>query len=165
MNVRKICLLGDFGVGKTSTVRRFVSNAYDDKYLTTVGVKIDTKEVQTPDGALEKLIIWDIAGSNSAPPAFNSYLRGTAGYLLVVDGTRPDTLDAALGLREQLAGKLGDIPWIGLLNKADLVDEWAIDESRITALREAGQVWLPTSALSGDNVEQAFSELAARMNA
>lgn len=163
MNVRKICLLGDFGVGKTSTVRRFVDNAYDDKYLTTVGVKIDTKQVQTPSGAEEKLIVWDIAGGDSATPAFNSYLRGTAGYLLVVDGTRPDTLDAALGLREQLADKLGDIPWIGLLNKADLVDDWAIEEARIAELREAGQVWLPTSALSGENVEQAFIELATRI--
>lgn len=165
MNVRKICLLGDFGVGKTSTVRRFVSNAYDDKYLTTVGVKIDTKELSTASGAPLKLIIWDIAGGADATPAMNSYLRGMAGYLIVVDGTRPETLEAALGLRDQLNAHLGDLPWVGLLNKADLVDQWAIDDARLEALQASGQTWLKTSALSGENVEQAFAELAGKLNA
>ncbi len=161
--VSKICLLGDFSVGKTSTARRFVSNAYDDKYLTTVGVKIDTKVLTLEDGRSIKFVVWDIAGTDTATPIFNSYLRGAAAYLLVVDGTREETLDAALGLAEQLQSALGALPWVGLLNKADLVEQWAIDDARIQALSASGQTWLKTSALTGDNVEEAFAMLARQI--
>ncbi len=161
--VRKICLLGDFGVGKTSTVRRFVQGAYDDKYLTTVGVKIDTKAVELDADTSVKFVIWDIAGTDTATAAYKSYLRGAAGYLLVVDGTRPATLQAAQGLRAQLDELLDNAPWIGLLNKADLADQWALDDAQIAALEASGQVWLRSSALTGENVEEAFRQLAQRM--
>lgn len=155
--VRKICLLGDFCVGKTSTVRRFVESRYDDKYLSTVGVKIDTKQLTLASGRNIKFVIWDLAGTDTAAPAFRAYLKGMAGYLLVVDGTRPETLDNALGLQQQLAAQLDGLPWIGLLNKADLVAEWALPVEREEAL---GTVWRRSSAKTGGNVEQAFVELA-----
>ena len=93
MSTKKICVLGDFAVGKTSTVARVVHNVFSDKYLTTVGVKIDTY-VYEPEGAGAKpmkLVIWDIAGTDRFNAVEYSYLRGASGYLLVVDGTRPDT--------------------------------------------------------------------------
>lgn len=156
LHVRKICLLGDFGVGKTSTVRQFVESRYDEKYLTTVGVKIDTKVVHLDDRAA-KLVIWDIAGTDKANANYKTYLKGMAGYLLVCDGTRPETVDAALSLRAQLAEELGELPWFGLLNKADLEAEWKITAER---QQELGSRWRPTSAKTGDNVEQVFTDLA-----
>ncbi len=155
--VRKICLLGDFCVGKTSTVRRFVESQYDDKYLTTVGVKIDTKLVSLDESRSLRFIIWDIAGTDTATPAFKSYLKGAAGYLLVVDGTRPETLDSALALQQQLGGLVQNLPWIGLLNKADLDEEWALSPQQEVELAPA---WRRSSAKTGENVEQAFRDLA-----
>ena len=89
---KKICLLGAFGVGKTSLTRRYVSSIFSDQYLTTVGVKIDKKALSV--GANEvNLLIWDIAGEDDINAVRTSYLRGAAGYLLVVDVTRAQTLE------------------------------------------------------------------------
>lgn len=156
-------MIGDFGVGKTSTVAQFVHQAFSEKYLTTVGVKVDTKPITLDDQQEIKLVIWDIAGTDTASPGFISYLRGTAGYLLVADCTRNYTLDNALNLQQQLQPQLGDCPWVGLLNKADLTDEWDINEARENAIMTSDNVWLKTSALTGENVERAFETLARAM--
>ena len=95
---KKICLLGSFGVGKTSLVARFVHSLFSDKYHTTVGVKIDKKTVDLGDRAVN-LILWDVAGEDDISTLRMSYLRGSAGYVLVADGTRPSTLEVALSLR------------------------------------------------------------------
>ena len=76
---RKICMLGDFGVGKTSLVARFVRNTFSDSYLTTVGVKVDSKEVALANGQTQKLVVWDIAGKSALDALNLSYLRGASG--------------------------------------------------------------------------------------
>lgn len=161
--VRKICLLGPFGVGKTSTAARFVHNSFSEKYLTTVGVKVDTKSVTLDDDTVMKLVIWDVAGTDTATPTWRAYLRGAAGYLLVADGTRPETLNDALRLQTQITTELGDKPWIGLLNKADLKDDWQLEPKRIDALNAESERWLLTSAKTGDAVDLAFARLAAQL--
>ncbi|MGH8605890.1 MAG: Rab family GTPase, partial [Gammaproteobacteria bacterium] len=95
---KKICMLGFFGVGKTSLVRRYVSSVYSDTYLTTVGVKIDKKTVTVREQTLN-LLLWDIAGADDISALRTSYLRGAAGYLLVADGTRPETLESARSMQ------------------------------------------------------------------
>jgi len=97
---KKVCLLGDFGVGKTSLVRRVVKNEFSEKYLTTVGVKMDTKLITVNDELAVKLIIWDIAGEGCLKKVAQTYLRGAAGFLLVVDGTRSSTLDCAINMKK-----------------------------------------------------------------
>ena len=84
---KKICMIGASGVGKTSLIAKFVHSMFSDKYLTTVGVKIDKKTVSV-DGAEVMLMIWDLAGDDDFQRLQISYLRGTSGYLLVADGTR-----------------------------------------------------------------------------
>ena len=84
---KKICMLGGFGVGKTSLVSRFVSSMFSDKYLTTVGVKVDKKTVPIDSGEMT-LMLWDIYGQDEFQTVRDSYLRGASGYLLVADGTR-----------------------------------------------------------------------------
>lgn len=159
---KKICMLGTFAVGKTSLVRRFVESIYTDKYHTTVGVKIDKKLVQV--GAQEvTLLLWDIQGEDSAHDLRKSYLRGAAGYLLVVDGTRRDTLYKALALQTQAQEALGTVPFLLLLNKSDLVEQWEIDEREVVALAQKNWQVINTSAKSGVGVEEAFSTLARKM--
>lgn len=157
---RKVCIIGDFAVGKTSTVTRFVNNVFSDKYLTTVGVKIDTKDVQLADGRALRMVIWDIAGSERFSAAEFAYLRGAQGYLLVADGTRAETLTSALGLRAAVAERYGDLPYVLLINKSDLIDDWEIGEAELQDLREAGTVFMCTSAMTGKCVESAFAHLA-----
>jgi len=159
---KKICLLGAFGVGKTSLVRRFVDTIFSDTYLTTVGVKIDKKVVMAGSEQMA-LILWDIAGEDAVSAVRVTYLRGAAGYLLVIDGTRPETLDTAVSIQSRITAEIGAVPFIALLNKADLVEDWAISPDRIEALEAEGWIFRRTSAKTGDSVEETFTDLAARL--
>jgi small GTP-binding protein len=159
---RKICLLGAFGVGKTSLVRRYVETIFSDTYLTTVGVKIDKKVLSVGTEELA-LILWDIAGEDEVAAVRVSYLRGAAGYLLVVDGTRPETLETAASIQGRISAELGAVPFFVLLNKADLQEDWAIPPERIESLEAAGWMFRRTSAKTGMGVEETFQELAARL--
>ena len=95
MTKKKICLVGSFAVGKTSLVRKFVSGIFSDDYLTTVGVKIDRKTVMVESEEV-LLMIWDIAGRDDLQAIQKNYLRGTAGFIFVADGTRKETVDEVL---------------------------------------------------------------------
>ena len=159
---RKICMLGAFAVGKTSLVRRYVDSIFSDKYLTTVGVKID-KRMVTVGGAEVSLILWDIAGEDEISQVRTSYVRGAAGYLLVADGTRPDTLDAAQSIRQRVEDEVGKLPFIVLINKRDLESLWSVPAERVAALERAGWIVQLTSARSGEGVEEAFQALAERV--
>lgn len=160
VNTRKVCMLGDFGVGKTSLVARFVSSVFSDKYLTTVGAKIDTKQVDLGDGNGVKLVVWDLAGGAEVTPQVKTYLRGATGYLLVIDGTRANTLHSARGLKEAADTLIPGKPGVVLLNKNDLRDQWEVSEADIEALRADGFIVFETSAKTGESVEEAFSRLA-----
>ena len=158
---KKICMLGAFSVGKTSLVRRYVSSVFSDAYLTTVGVKID-KRVIDLDGREVTLILWDIAGEDDVSTVRLSYLRGSAGFVLVADGTRARTLDVARSLQSRVRAELGEVPFTLLVNKSDLAEQWTIADAELGALRAAGWSVRRTSAKSGEGVEDAFRELALR---
>lgn len=115
---KKICMLGSFAVGKTSLVRRFVHSMFTDKYLTTVGVKIDTKKIVLRDKEIS-LLLWDLYGEDEFQRVQISYLRGSSGLLLVADGTRPETVDKAISSETRRSRAWGNIPYLLLMNKCD----------------------------------------------
>ncbi len=161
---RKICIIGDFGVGKTSTVARFVHNVFSEKYLTTVGVKIDTKTMQVAEGGGElKLVIWDIAGADRFSAVEFSYLRGAAGYLLVADGTRRNTVDIARRLCAEAEQRFGALPFVLIINKTDLTEQWEVPDGTVEELRSSGMDVFLTSAKTGDEVETALQALANKL--
>jgi small GTP-binding protein len=160
---KKVCMIGDFSVGKTSLVSRFVKQAFSDKYLTTVGVKIDTKLIKLQPELDVKLILWDIAGNDALTTATTAYLRGAAGYLLIVDGTRRPTWDSAVKLQQAVTSQIGEKPFVVLLNKADLKDHWELSDSLLQPQVQLGWKLLESSAKTGLNVEEAFFDLAGRM--
>jgi len=157
---KKICMLGSFSVGKTSLVRRFVESIFSEAYHTSIGVKVDKKLVRVNDEDVT-LVLWDIHGEDVYQKIRMSYLRGMSGYLLVVDGTRNQTLDDALALNERVIQEAGKVPAILVFNKSDLVDTWEIDSARESELAAAGWNICRASAKTGDSVEEVFSQLAA----
>jgi hypothetical protein len=161
---KKVCLLGAFAVGKTSLVARFVKSIYSDQYHTTVGVKVDKKELSV-DGQNVNLIVWDLAGEDEFQKVRMSYLRGASGYLLVADGTRRDTVETARMLHDRVAESLGPLPFLFLflLNKSDLTNDWEVDEQTITELETQGWQVIKSSAKTGEGVEEAFQRLAEMM--
>jgi len=159
---KKICMLGGFSVGKTSLVKRFVQSVFSETYLTTVGVKIDKKTVDLSD-RIVSLILWDLAGEDDISSLRMSYLRGSAGYVLVADGTRPSTLEVALSLRQRVEADLGPLPFVLLLNKNDLREQWAIRVEEVEGLRQSGWWVQSSSARTGEGVDDAFRALADRV--
>jgi len=159
---KKVCMLGSFAVGKTSLVRRFVESIFSDAYLTTVGVKIDKKQLHV-DGNDVTLMLWDIYGEDEFQKLRMSYLRGASGFLLVVDGTRRATLDKALSIKEEADKTLGPVRAVIVLNKCDLAEEWEIDPEKENELAGRGWSVVRTSAKTGQGVEEVFTTLALAM--
>lgn len=155
---KKVCMMGGFAVGKTSLVSRFVRSIFSEKYLTTVGVKIDKKPI-TVDERDVTLVLWDIYGQDEFQSVQESYLRGMSGYLLVVDGTRKATLEVAEALQQKAEQAVGTVPFVVVLNKSDLATEWEVDERRLWKLMEQGWPVVRTSAKTGEGVEDAFVTL------
>ena len=155
-------MLGAFSVGKTSLVQKFVRSIFSEKYLTTVGVKVDKKEVLV-DGQQVDLLIWDIHGEDITQDISPSYLRGSSGCIYVADGTRQETLDAASTMARRVRSALGPIPTLLLLNKADLETQWEINSTAIEKLETEGWSTLKTSAKTGLGVEEAFQRLAREL--
>lgn len=159
---RKICLLGSFAVGKTSLASRFVDGPFSGKYLTTIGVKVDRASVVVGASTVS-LMIWDMAGEDRFQRVEPAYLRGAAGYLLVVDGTRRATLDQALLLQERAEGLLGRVPFRLLLNKVDLRSEWGLEGGTVETLAAHGWKVSSTSAKTGEGVGEVLRSLAEEM--
>jgi small GTP-binding protein len=159
---KKICMLGAFAVGKTSLVARFVRSLFADRYLTTVGVKVD-KKIVTIEGDEVTLMLWDLYGQDDFQSVRTSYLRGASGYLLVADGTRHQTVEVARSLQKTAQGVLGSVPFVFVLNKSDLEAEWQVDERALLRIAEQGWPIIRTSAKTGAGVEDAFLRLARDM--
>jgi small GTP-binding protein len=159
---KKVCMVGAFGVGKTSLVARFVRSIFSDKYLTTLGVKIDKKVLTIGDREMT-LMLWDLAGEDARTQVKATHLRGSSGYILVADGCRSSTLEAAIDLQSRAEAELGKVPFTCVVNKADLRESWEVDAAALQRLSDLGWTLLLTSAKTGEGVEGLFVELAQRM--
>ena len=159
---KKVCLLGDFSVGKTSLVRRFVEGQFDDKYLSTIGVRISRKTLLRAAGTLN-LLVWDLAGAQE----FNtqsSYLIGVSAALIVCDLTRHTTLDSCAKYVQQVRAVNWTAPIVFAGNKLDLIAERSITEEELRACSETqGGSYVLTSAKSGAGVDLAFELLAGKL--
>jgi len=154
---KKICLIGRFAVGKTSLVKQFVSQQFDEKYKTTVGVSISTKELTFNDTHVS-LIIWDISGFEQ-DGHYADYLRGVHGVIWVLDGTEPESF-SILDLIANSIPEIKQIPSICFINKCDLKEDWIVKDSDIKILQEYNSLVLFSSAKTGENVELGFTKLA-----
>jgi hypothetical protein len=155
-------MVGAFATGKTSLVARFVKSIYSESYQSTVGVKIDKKSLNLADQEVN-LLLWDVQGEDDFQKLRLSYLRGLSGYLLVVDGTRRATLEKAFSLQEIIEETVGTAPFIVILNKSDLRDEWEIDSAAMEEISKRGWIVIQGSAKTGLGVEEAFLNLAKKM--
>lgn len=154
----KICMVGATAVGKTSLVERFVTSIFHEGYATTIGVKIQTRGVRRGDRTF-KVVLWDLSGQDEFQNVRPEYLRGGAGYLLVIDGSRRETVDTAISLQGVAREATRGAPFIVALNKVDLVAEWDVDARLAASLQARGWDIVRTSARTGEGVEMAFDRL------
>ena len=162
---KKICMLGAFGVGKTSLVRRLIDGIFSDTYLTTIGVKIDRYRSRIDKREIT-LILWDIQGEEDDNPISQAYLKGSSGFVMVADVTSPQTVAVALKLERSLLRSYPNAPIVWALNKADLLDAPLSNEQLASSLgitldSSQPRLLLQTSARDDKNVKQLFETLAA----
>jgi len=157
----KLCLLGDGAVGKTSLVRRFVYDVFDDKYLKSFGTKVSKKSLTVDDSSID-LMIWDILGQKTHEALHGAYYRGAAGALAVCDFTRPDTMKSLKSWIGSFRSVVGDNPVLILGNKSDLDKAFNLSELRSFGSSIGCEV-LETSAKSGLNVENAFAIVGRKL--
>ncbi len=157
--MKKICLVGDPVVGKTSLIRRYVYDSFDDKYLYTIGAKITKKimniKYPTHDVNLT-LMIWDIEGQKGTGKVHSTYYKGADAAIIVCDITMKETLENIPSWRNAVFKVTAEIPLLFLANKTDLPNK-AFDEKEIKNIAsEFNATYLFTSAKTGENVENAF---------
>ncbi len=166
----KICLIGEAAVGKTSLIRRYVEDTFDDRYISTLGSKVTLKRLWlTPKGDRSKVLevqlsIWDLIGERSYLDTLHQdYLRGSQGIIAVCDVTRYSTFEALEQWISAAFGVAGQIPLAIVVNKVDLKDQviclYDEQEPQEKALQYGGfAMW--ASAKSGENVNSIFGKLA-----
>ncbi|MCJ7561771.1 MAG: GTP-binding protein [Thermoplasmata archaeon] len=159
--ILKLCLLGDGAVGKTSLVRRYVHDSFDDKYLISFGTKVSKKTVTVSEAAAD-LMIWDILGQKTHESLHSAYYRGAAGAFAVCDFTRRPTVESVATWIDGIRSVVGDIPIIMLANKSDLPKAFPSKEIRSIASSKGCEM-METSAKTGENVEEAFIALTMKM--
>lgn len=167
---KKVCLLGSFAVGKTSLVERFVYNRFDEKYLTTIGVKVSQKilpPIRNPEsGQLTQFnfLIWDIERMEKFDTVVMNYYRGAAGALAVVDLTRPESIPDLQEIGDNFRSVSPEAQFLVLGNKLDIFQQ---DNKALNLLSETASSfsteYLLTSAKTGERVEEAFQMLAKKL--
>ncbi|MEM4232566.1 MAG: Rab family GTPase [Thermoplasmata archaeon] len=157
----KLCLLGDGAVGKTSLVRRYVFDVFDDKYLVSFGTKVSKKSMTIGSDTID-LMIWDILGQRTHESLHEAYYRGAAGALAVCDFTRTETMHSLKSWIGSFRSVVGNKPVLILGNKSDLEKAFTLDELRAFGSQIGCEV-METSAKTGQNVERAFQEIGARL--
>ncbi len=169
---KKICIIGDFSVGKTSLIRRFVDRQFSDQYLSTVGAKISCKVMELPvthstNKKTVKLLIWDVEGKTKFKSIAPAYLQGARGGIIVADLSRQETVDH---IREhiELISSINPkgVSLILALNKSDIIDKQELERlSKINLITGSDKVigTYMTSAKTGENVDKIFQQLARSM--
>ncbi len=161
--VKKVCILGDFAVGKTSTIRRYVLDLFDDKYITTMGTKITKKEMMV-DAVDLTLQIWDIVGNIIYRKLQEQYYKGSDGAFLVCDLTRPETEESLTTWIEHYLRIVPRARLVFIGNKVDIAGESCpVAEAVKARAKRHNAKWILTSAKAGTNVERAFELLAGQL--
>jgi len=164
--IKKVVLLGDPSVGKTSVMRRFVENTFDEAYLSTIGSNVNKKTVTIYDGnggsRSVKMIIWDIAGDKACDSLKRAYFRGAHAGIVVCDITNESTFEAIPGWISSVKEVVGEIPIIIIGNKSDLEEFRTVEKEDLWNMAgKYGYQVIHTSARLGENVEMVFHQIAA----
>ena len=158
---KKILLLGDGAVGKTSLVHRYVEGQFQDRYKATIGVDIFSKTINTPNGDVD-LQLWDLSGQTHFSAVRGKFYQKASGALLVFDLTNRNSFENLDTWIKEASGNVGDLTMVVIGNKVDLEDLIVVNDEEIKTFADdkGNWKWAKSSAKTGENVEDAFQSLA-----
>ncbi len=160
--MRKICLLGDGAVGKTSLIRRYVFDIFDDEYIMTIGTKVSKKTMEVGGKELT-LMIWDILGQKEHTNLHSAYYKGAAGAIVVCDFTNRESMEHLHRWVDDFRAVAGDVPVVIAVNKQDIAKKAYLFEEAKGIADGYGAPAIPTSAKTGKNVELLFGMIGERV--
>lgn len=163
--IKKVCLLGDRAVGKTSLIRRYVYDVFDDRYISTIGTKVTKKVMEFPRRKIRlTLLIWDLAGETSFGSIHKTYYKGAEGAIVVCDVTSMETFEHLPYWVESIMEVQGDIPLLFFGNKIDLEGQRVVQEKHLKKMaKKFKKDYLFTSAKTGENVNKGFVFLGKKI--
>jgi len=160
--MRKICLLGDGAVGKTSLIRRYVHDIFNDEYIMTIGTKVSKKNMDL-DGKELTLMIWDILGQKEHTNLHSAYYKGAAGAIVVCDFTNKNSMGHLTKWIDDFRAVAGNVPVVIAVNKQDIENKaYLFDDAKKIADKYDAPA-IPTSAKTGKNVEFLFEVIGERV--
>ncbi len=162
--LKKVVLLGDGGVGKTSMIARYVIDKFDDEYIATIGTKVSRKDLQLvfPNLIVNlRMMIWDILGQKEYSKIRSASMTGAHGLIIVGDLSRPETITSMDEFwMEEARRMVGGLPAVYVGNKRDLVSKDSLSAKLLESVgAKRGAQVLPCSAKTGENVEEVFRSL------
>ena len=157
---KKICVLGDFAVGKTSLTRRFVLDSFSPDYQATLGVSLYKSTTNLQNGETIDLVLWDVEGGQYRADALDRYIPGASGAFLVADATRASTVEAMAYFADRFQALSPGKPMVFAINKIDLEFEQSVLFLGQNIVRDFDAPLIQTSAAEGTSVPQAFGKLA-----
>jgi len=163
----KLIIIGDSSTGKTSLLRRYCDNFFEENYKCTVGVDFQIKVLKMPDQRIVKLQIWDTAGQDRFVVMTQAYYKNAKGCLVIYDMTRRETFDNVKRWAELYAqsNSEGKHSMIILANKKDLEDQRKVqtEEGQVLA-NELGCNFREVSAKEGaEEISEIFFKLAENL--
>ena len=161
----KLILTGDFKVGKSSLIRRFIENTFEESYISTIGVEISKKSVILDEETEVNFVLWDIGGQISTmAPYRHRFYEGASAAFIIIDRTRSNNLESVNRWHKEILESVPrGIPIVIVGNKSDLAEEVVISEEQIKIVaKQLGFHYILTSALTGENVNEAFLYIAYR---
>ncbi|MCB0076806.1 MAG: GTP-binding protein [Anaerolineales bacterium] len=166
MTFKKICLVGDIGVGKSSLARRFLYDSFEPRYRSTVGAKVNHRAVQLRKGSAAghvDLLLWDLMSCDSYQGLCARYLHGCDGVIFVADATRPHSVLAIVTEAKRIRTIAPKAQLLFAANKSDM----PMREESATLIAQFSEsfgvgVYL-TSAKTGANVDRLFHDLLSQL--
>jgi small GTP-binding protein len=157
----KVLLLGDWSVGKTCLLMRYMDNTFTEMHLSTIGIDSKIKIVNLKEGLDARIQIWDTAGQERYKTIAKSYIKGANGILLVYDVTKRNSFEGIKNWVKQIKDLVSSRVNVVLIgNKIDLEDKREVKTEEGEQLgKEFNYQFFETTAKDGVNINEAFEAL------